>query len=102
MTLAVSPADIAAEWRRGAKAPELARKYGCSEPTIYRVLRRAGCGDLIRAHRPQSPRQKRAPNSAAMSREPIGAADQPRVERDPCTYCGVRADVGCQHNRSAA
>lgn len=21
----------------------------------------------------------------------------PRVERDPCSRCGVRADVGCQH-----
>jgi hypothetical protein len=26
----------------------------------------------------------------------------PRVHRDPCTYCGTRADIGCQHNRWAA
>jgi hypothetical protein len=26
----------------------------------------------------------------------------PRVHRDPCTYCNVRADVGCRHNRWAA
>lgn len=25
-----------------------------------------------------------------------------RVNRDPCTYCAVRADVGCKHNRWAA
>lgn len=25
--------------------------------------------------------------------------DLPRVERDPCSYCGVRADVGCRHRR---
>jgi hypothetical protein len=25
--------------------------------------------------------------------------DQLRVERDPCSYCGVRADVGCRHRR---
>lgn len=22
--------------------------------------------------------------------------------REPCTYCGVRADYGCKHNRRAA
>lgn len=25
-----------------------------------------------------------------------------RVDRDPCTYCGVRGDVGCRHQRRAA
>ena len=24
------------------------------------------------------------------------------VHRDPCSYCGVRADVGCRHQRWAA
>lgn len=23
----------------------------------------------------------------------------PRVDRDPCARCGVRADVGCDHRR---
>lgn len=25
-----------------------------------------------------------------------------RVDRDPCSYCGVRADVGCKHQRQAS
>ncbi len=24
-----------------------------------------------------------------------------RLDRDPCTFCGVRADVGCRHSRAA-
>lgn len=24
------------------------------------------------------------------------------LQRDPCTYCGVRGDIGCRHNRRAA
>ncbi len=24
------------------------------------------------------------------------------VDRDPCTFCGVRAEVGCKHNQVAA
>jgi len=24
-----------------------------------------------------------------------------KVDRDGCTYCGVRADLGCKHNRYA-
>jgi hypothetical protein len=26
----------------------------------------------------------------------------PRVNRDPCSYCNVRADIGCRHSRWAA
>jgi hypothetical protein len=26
----------------------------------------------------------------------------PRVDRDPCPYCGTRADVGCRHSGRAA
>lgn len=102
MTLPVSPADLAADRRNGMKSREIARKYDCSLVTVYRLLRQGGFEHLIRVHRPPVARIKRVPNSAAMSREPIGASDMPRVSRDPCTYCGVRADFGCQHNRSAA
>lgn len=28
-------------------------------------------------------------------------ADSLRVERDPCGFCGVRADIGCKHRRVA-
>lgn len=27
--------------------------------------------------------------------------DTLRVDRDPCTYCGTRADIGCKHRRVA-
>lgn len=29
-------------------------------------------------------------------------AEQPRVYRDPCFRCGVRGDIGCEHQRAAA
>lgn len=28
-------------------------------------------------------------------------AESLRVFRDPCTYCGTRADIGCKHRRTA-
>ncbi len=37
-------------------------------------------------------------NAASVARakpEPL------RVDRDPCTFCGVRADIGCRHSRAA-
>lgn len=38
---------------------------------------------------------------AAMGRRAAMAAQAEtlRVDRDPCTYCGVRADIGCKHQR---
>lgn len=29
--------------------------------------------------------------------ERVEIADIPRVWRDPCPRCGVRADIGCEH-----
>lgn len=38
---------------------------------------------------------------AAMSLAEKEAAMGKAVNRDACTYCGTRADIGCQHQRAA-
>lgn len=48
---------------------------------------------------------QKSPRSAPTMRpEPGPALDNcpPRVDRDPCTWCGTRADVGCSHQRRVA
>ncbi len=40
--------------------------------------------------------RKRAERAAASGMRP------PRVDREPCFYCGVRGDVGCAHRRRGA
>lgn len=30
----------------------------------------------------------------------LKAREMPRVERDPCSYCGARGDLGCKHRRA--
>ena len=52
------------------------------------------------------PAEGRTPEAIA-ARVDRKAADKERalagaVDRDPCTYCGIRADIGCKHNRWAA
>lgn len=36
------------------------------------------------------------------AREEAADIESRRVDRDPCWRCGVRADVGCEHQRWAA
>lgn len=45
-----------------------------------------------------SPRvRRRAREALAASAEKAAAEAAPRVHRDPCARCGVRADIGCGH-----
>lgn len=47
--------------------------------------------------------QKKAQTNAAKAIATPALAPKPepvRVDREPCTWCGVRADVGCKHNRA--
>lgn len=35
-----------------------------------------------------------------VERGPVGPVPDP-IDRDPCRYCGIRADIGCKHQRAA-
>lgn len=75
-------------FRAGKLVPDIAADLGLTKPTIYRSLRQTG--DLP----PYRVREGRLERHAPRVQVP---ADIVRVDRDPCSYCGVRLDVGCKH-----
>jgi hypothetical protein len=70
---------------------ELAEAEGVQRPAIWRRLRAGGIIDPIRTGVRKHP-----------ARIPLIANDitPERVDRDGCPRCGVRADIGCKHNRA--
>jgi len=48
-----------------------------------------------RAHRP-----RRTAEVKALTAPLVEEVLPPRVDRDPCGWCGVRADIGCRHSRA--
>lgn len=88
MTRAV-PIDTEALFRlhrQGLSLKQLAEALNCGECAIRRNLRTLGLF--------QPKARKIAPVPSYV--------ETTRVYRDPCTYCGVRGDIGCVHNREAA
>jgi hypothetical protein len=74
---------------------ELASMYGVNRPAIWRRLRAGGVLPRYKTgHRVRSKRH-RTPTECEAAR-----LDLPRVDRDPCPRCGVRRDLGCEHNRA--
>lgn len=85
----------AARWlyeEKGLTPAEIASRLNITNPAAYNALRRAGA----------KLGTKRFSQAGAEGRTKAFAVVPTPVERDPCTYCGVRADVGCKHNRRAA
>lgn len=82
----------------GMLLPDIATALNCQVPTVRRRL-----GELGLLHR-----HERGPRGDDKRQKPIlftAKADTlPPViiDRDPCTYCGVRGDIGCKHNRRLA
>lgn len=73
-----------------------------------RVLTKGMCVSVRVAEKlRRAMREHRAGISRAEHRErtrlppPSPPIELPRVDREPCPYCGVRADVGCRHVWSA-
>lgn len=62
-------------------------------------------GQVGQAHwrqlHPGKPRNKPHANDRNERQQRLAEMEaKPRVERDPCPRCGVRADVGCRHDRA--
>jgi hypothetical protein len=57
-----------------------------------------------RTSAPCKPRQKEDRTIIALraAEREQAIADLPRHDRDPCSYCGVRGDIGCHHRQAAA
>ena len=53
--------------------------------------------NLTEALRPVKSGVRSGPGRIGIPAERV--AELPRVERDPCIKCGVRADIGCKHRR---
>lgn len=51
-----------------------------------------------RLSRDPKTRRPGARQSSPASADPADES-RPRVDRDPCTFCGVRGDVGCKHRK---
>lgn len=83
-------------FKRGADVGEIACRFSVQNPAVWKALRRIG---LL------PPYEKRpngtGPSSVKLRKPKVVTAPPPRVDRDPCTYCGVRADVGCRHQRAS-
>lgn len=122
----VNVPEMIALYREGWATADLAKRYGVNPPAITKQLNRHGVkvvrpkkttrADRIKgllseglseseARRVVMP-QYHAPELIA---ERVRRIEQERrsaealvVDRNPCTYCGVRGDVGCKHNRWAA
>lgn len=60
-------------------------------------------GDLIWTHEIKTGRGRvhDGPRITTHNRESDEFIDRLRVNREPCTFCGVRADVGCRHRGAA-
>lgn len=75
--------QMAAMWRKGATAEDIAGTVGVKRPAVYQALRRTGM---------LPPYGKRLGRRAVKM-----AAALPVIARDPCPRCGTRADYGCAH-----
>lgn len=54
-------------------------------------------------HRDPAAPVKHKPKPAAAPAAPAVAKPEPvRVDREPCFYCNIRADIGCKHSRRPA
>lgn len=93
---AIDQARLEALFLGGSTLPEIATALGCQIPTVRRHLGNLG---LMYRH-------ERGPRPDDHKQKPIlfVVKDVPPpiyINRDPCTYCGVRGEIGCKHSRRA-
>lgn len=106
--------------KEGKGASEIARLMGCWPPAIYRAFKRVGynyrgfnaAGRKPVAGRKPEPAYDPSKVDEKLFPPPPGSAEytisydakkieaaEKAVDREPCTYCGVRGDIGCRHKR---
>lgn len=75
---------------KGFTGEMLTARFGGSRNAIYNILRRYGREPARNYQRTTT----KAPGERAKDLPP-----ERYLNRDPCTYCGVRGDIGCKHRR---
>lgn len=74
--------------------PTIAKRLGVGRPCVLKRLERAGLYTPTR----QNQRRRKVHVVSDCDADPDALA-APRINREPCTFCGVRADIGCKHSR---
>jgi len=83
------------------RSMQRARGEGRTYPR--QMLASYGQGELIWSRSYYLPPRDKGPSDAVLAIHARDAtADARRVKRDPCGFCGVRADIGCGHSRRVA
>jgi hypothetical protein len=96
-------AETARLFHEGLTAPEIANRFGVQPPCIRRRLLKLGLwksnskdaqngyqSGLLKKIRAAEVRAENAQTAEAFT----------RVDRTPCTFCGVRGDIPCKHKRA--
>ena len=81
---------------------ETVRAFLAAHPMGWRgVLPLTHANGTRPVYRASSPAGRQRATEAATRQATKEAAEaMPRVHRDPCPRCGVRADIGCEHART--
>lgn len=104
--------EMCALYTAGLPVKQIAERFGVLNPAVWKALRRGG---VVAPYRPRTPQGPGRPvgggepgyTASRLSRsvraEHRREAGQPPVpseitDRTPCLKCGVRGDIGCEHN----
>lgn len=88
----------AALYREGLKINQIAERMGVGPKCVSRRLRKFGLtGARMQDHETRSINRHRSHTVGKSLQIPQSVLDAPRIDREPCTFCGTRADVGCRH-----
>lgn len=91
--------QIVAQYRTGRLgAREIAAQFNVSPATVDRILVKHGAKAM------DSKTARTSPTGNMHRVQPAARLPDPdslpRVDRDPCFFCGARADLGCKHRRA--
>ena len=81
----------------GLKPWQIAERVGVQAPAIRVRLKKAGVFVGLAKGGQKGPRQRPKMNTASKVTIPAEVEQAPRIDREPCRRCGVRADIGCRH-----
>lgn len=98
---------MCARYNEGIAVKEIAVEFGVLNPAVWRALRRGGvlppygsAVDRDLRFGPKLNERHEAQYRAYLAKQ--AAVEALRVpDREPCGFCGTRADVGCKHQVAA-
>lgn len=99
-------AEMAALYRADVPVDAIANQFNVHRPAVYKALRRVGVLPPYAEGRKHPPRKKKiyepSPSAGHITRREIAPREPILIpDRTPCIKCGVRADIGCKHQRWA-